>query len=63
VCVFVPATPNPTSGFIMMVPRAEVIELDMTVDAAMKMILTLGVVMPQAPERAAVATPTGRGQT
>jgi uncharacterized membrane protein len=50
VCVFVPTTPNPTSGFIMMVPRAEVIELDMTVDAAMKMIVTLGVVMPPAGE-------------
>jgi uncharacterized membrane protein len=48
VCVFVPTTPNPTSGFIFMVPRSEVIELDMTVDAAMKMIVTLGVVTPQA---------------
>ncbi len=46
VCVFVPTTPNPTSGFIMMVPRDEVIELDMSVDAAMKMIVTLGVVVP-----------------
>lgn len=50
VCVFVPTTPNPTSGFIVMLPRAEVIELDMTVDAAMKMVVTLGVVMPHAPE-------------
>ncbi|MCC7463963.1 MAG: DUF502 domain-containing protein [Gammaproteobacteria bacterium] len=48
VCVFVPTTPNPTSGFIVMVPRAEIIELDMTVDTAMKMVVTLGVVMPQA---------------
>lgn len=46
VCVFVPTTPNPTSGFIMMVPRDEVIELDMSVDGAMKMIVTLGVVVP-----------------
>ena len=53
VCVFVPTTPNPTSGFIMMVPRAEVIELDMTVDAAMKMVVTLGVVMPAAAAAAA----------
>ena len=55
VCVFVPTTPNPTSGFIMMVPRAEIIELDMTVDAAMKMVVTLGVVMPPAVEAAAPA--------
>jgi uncharacterized membrane protein len=47
VCVFVPTTPNPTSGFIMMLPRAEVIELDMSVDAAMKMVVTLGVVVPR----------------
>jgi uncharacterized membrane protein len=46
VCVFIPATPNPTSGFIVIVPRAEVIELAMSVDAAMKMIVTLGIVMP-----------------
>ena len=45
-CVFIPTTPNPTSGFIMMVPRDEIVELDMSVDAAMKMIVTLGVVVP-----------------
>jgi uncharacterized membrane protein len=52
VCVFIPATPNPTSGFIVIVPRAEVIELSISVDAAMKMILTLGVVAPQAARHA-----------
>jgi len=46
VCVFIPATPNPTSGFIVIVPRTDVIELSMSVDAAMKMIVTLGIVMP-----------------
>jgi uncharacterized membrane protein len=51
-CVFIPTTPNPTSGFIVIVPRAEVIELSMNVDAAMKMIVTLGVVAPQAPRNA-----------
>ena len=49
ICVFVPTTPNPTSGFIFMMPRSQVIELDMSVDAAMKMIVTLGVVTPPAP--------------
>ncbi len=49
VCVFIPTTPNPTSGFIMMVPRSQAIELDMSVDAAMKMIVTLGVVVPATP--------------
>jgi uncharacterized membrane protein len=46
VCVFIPTTPNPTSGFIVMVPTSEVIELHMSVDAAMKLIVTLGVVTP-----------------
>jgi uncharacterized membrane protein len=48
-CVYIPTTPNPTSGFIVMVPAAEVVELQMSVDAAMKMIITCGVVMPPAP--------------
>jgi len=47
VCVFVPTTPNPTSGFIMMVPRSDVIELDMDVESALKMIVSLGVVVPR----------------
>lgn len=46
VCTFVPTTPNPTSGFIIIVPRKEVIELDMEVDEALKMIISLGVVVP-----------------
>jgi uncharacterized membrane protein len=48
VCVFIPTTPNPTSGFIVLVPRSQTIELELSVDAAMKMIVTLGVVMPAA---------------
>ncbi len=46
VCCFVPTTPNPTSGFIIMVPRHEVRVLDMEVDDALKMIISLGVVVP-----------------
>ena len=60
VCVFIPTTPNPTSGFIVFVPRASCIELDMHVDAAMKMIVTLGVVGPSTPAGAvgaAIAPP------
>ena len=44
---FVPTTPNPTSGFIIVVPRRDVIELDMEVDEAAKLIMSLGVVVPQ----------------
>ena len=46
-CVFVPTTPNPTTGFIILVPREEVVYMDMTVDDAFKMLLTLGVVVPK----------------
>ena len=46
-CVFVPTTPNPTTGFIVLVPKDEVVALDMTVDEAIKMLLTLGVVVPR----------------
>lgn len=44
---FVPTTPNPTSGFIIVVPRKDVVELDMEVDEAAKLIMSLGVVVPQ----------------
>ena len=47
VCCFVPTTPNPTSGFVIMVPRNEVKVLAMTVDEALKMIISLGVVVPR----------------
>ncbi|MDH4073775.1 MAG: DUF502 domain-containing protein [Gammaproteobacteria bacterium] len=46
ICTFVPTTPNPTSGFIIVVPRKDVITLDMEVDEALKMIISLGVVVP-----------------
>jgi uncharacterized membrane protein len=48
-CVYVPTTPNPTSGLIVMVPRGQLTELDMTVDQAMRLIITCGVVVPPAP--------------
>jgi uncharacterized membrane protein len=47
VTVFVPTTPNPTSGFIVFVPRSQATELDMTVEDAFKMIVSLGVVVPE----------------
>lgn len=46
VTVFIPTTPNPTSGYLMMVPREDVIDLDMSIDAALKMVISLGVVQP-----------------
>jgi uncharacterized membrane protein len=46
VSLYVPTTPNPTSGFFLMVPRESVVELDMTVDEALKYIISMGVVAP-----------------
>ena len=46
VSVYVPTTPNPTSGFFLMMPRQEVIELDMSVDDALKYVVSMGVVPP-----------------
>jgi uncharacterized membrane protein len=43
---FVPTTPNPTGGFLMMAPKSTVIELDMGVDQALKYVISLGVVQP-----------------
>lgn len=48
--VFVPTTPNPTSGFIILVPTKDVVELDMNVDEALKMVISLGMVEPQWPK-------------
>lgn len=47
VSLFIPATPNPTSGFLMMMPRKKVIELDMSIEQALKYVISLGVVQPQ----------------
>ncbi|EJM96096.1 hypothetical protein PMI40_04765, partial [Herbaspirillum sp. YR522] len=48
ISVYVPTTPNPTSGFFLMLPRADSIELDMSVDEALKYIVSMGVVAPEA---------------
>ncbi len=46
VSVYVPTTPNPTGGYFVMLPRADVIELDMSVDEALKYIISMGVAAP-----------------
>src|SRR4029078_11344371 len=51
VSVYVPTTPNPTGGYFVMVPRASVRELDMTVDEALKYIISMGVAVPAFPIR------------
>ena len=46
VSVYVPTTPNPTSGFFLMLPRSEVIELEMSVDEALTYVISMGSVSP-----------------
>jgi uncharacterized membrane protein len=47
--LYVPTTPNPTSGFMLIVPKADVMALDMSVDEALKYIISMGVVSPSLP--------------
>ena len=56
VSIYVPTTPNPTSGFFLMLPRKDVVELDMSVDEALKYIISMGVVSPP------MRNPAGRAQ-
>jgi uncharacterized membrane protein len=51
VSIYVPTTPNPTGGYFVMVPRSKVIELDMSVDEALKYIISMGVATPIDPVR------------
>jgi uncharacterized membrane protein len=44
--VFLPTTPNPTSGFLLFLPRSDVKELDMTVEDAAKLVISAGLVYP-----------------
>ncbi|OUR65525.1 hypothetical protein A9Q79_00575 [Methylophaga sp. 42_25_T18] len=46
ISVFIPTTPNPTSGFVLMVPSEDVTHLDMSVEEGLKMIISMGVVVP-----------------
>jgi len=63
VSVYVPTTPNPTSGFFLMMPRSDIQVLDMTVDAALKYIISMGVVAPEprGPGSSGPAAETGAG--
>lgn len=59
VSVYVPTTPNPTSGFFLILPRADVIELEMSVDEALTYVISMGSVAPNPhphPPAAAAAT-------
>jgi len=61
VSVYVPTTPNPTGGYFVMLPREQVIELDMSVDHALKYIISMGVVAPNGKSVALAGPPKDRG--
>ncbi len=56
VSVFLPTTPNPTSGFLLFVPKKDVVELDMSVEDAAKLIISAGLVYPAGTEGAPIET-------
>ncbi len=56
ISVYVPTTPNPTSGYFLMLPKKDAIELDMSVDTALKYVVSMGVVAPEVAEKIAVHT-------
>lgn len=57
--VFVPTTPNITAGFFLIVPRSETFELDMSVDQALKYIISMGVAEPPRPGTRPESPPSG----
>ena len=61
VTVYVPTAPNPTSGYVLMVPPEELREIDISVDDALKFHVSLGVVMPSVRSARAVLTSESPG--
>ena len=61
VSLYVPTTPNPTSGFFLMMPRTQVRPLGMSVDAALKHIISMGVVPPDVPHPPELAARNPQG--
>lgn len=57
--VFVPTTPNPTSGFFLLLPAADVVEMKMTVDEALKLVVSVGMVIP--PDRSVITLQNENG--
>ena len=66
--IFLPTTPNPTSGFLLMLPKDDIEELEMSIGEGMKLIISGGAVVPpyregKTPEPVQIENPRKRGQT
>ena len=59
VAVFVPTTPNPTTGFLLFLPRSEIVELDMTPEEAAKLVISAGLIYPEPPAPPGPTPPDG----
>ncbi|MEM7189803.1 MAG: DUF502 domain-containing protein [Pseudomonadota bacterium] len=62
VSVFLPTTPNPTSGFLLFVPERDIVPLDMTVEEAAKLVISAGLVTPPTKEERAAAEAKAKAQ-
>lgn len=60
--IYVPTTPNPTGGYFLMVPREDVVELEMSVDEGLRMIISMGAVVPKPAVPAAVKPAVERAE-
>ena len=60
--VFLPTTPNPTSGFLLFVPKSDLIHLDMTIEEGIKMVISGGIVAPSAEEQAEPSAALARAE-
>ena len=61
--VFLPTTPNPTSGFLLLVPKNEIVPLDMSVEDAVKMVISAGIVIPDDEQRSGAEEPLAGGMS
>jgi uncharacterized membrane protein len=62
ISVFMPTTPNPTSGFLLFVPRADVIELDMGIEDTAKLIISAGLVYPESRKAKVTSAPDAKSK-
>lgn len=63
VCVFLPCTPNPTTGYVVVVKRSAFVEIDMSVEDGFKMLMSMGILQPEHKTPAVVPTPPPPGVT
>jgi uncharacterized membrane protein len=63
ISVFVPTTPNPTSGFLLLLPESALVKLDMSVADGIKYVISLGAISPGQPRQAAPSLPLPKPDT